>query len=140
MCQITQVQTIGITGQMHGLLLWQRGKSWRRIDDQTRHIELGNLSHLYTWQDRRCSPQFLSSLPKPDSSLRVASGYGCVTYLWLLQNQCHYLAEKQFDCAGTVMDFVVAAICDLEQPVTSDQLAASFGYFNVQSRKWNDEM
>lgn len=63
-----------------------------------------------------------------------------MTYLWLLQNQRHYLAEKQFDCSGTVMDFVVAAICDLEQPVTSDQLATSFGYFNVQSRKWNDEM
>ena len=125
---------------MHGLLLWQQGKSWRRINDQTRHIELDNMSHLYTWQDHRCSPQFLSSLPKPDSSLRVASGYGCVTYLWLLQNQHHFLAEKQFDCAGTIMDFVVAAICDLERPVTSDQLAASFGYFNVQSRTWNDQM
>ncbi|XP_076453153.1 sedoheptulokinase-like isoform X2 [Babylonia areolata] len=132
-----KVQAIGVSGQMHGLLLWQGSKSWQSIDDQTRHIKLRNLSHLYTWQDQRCSQQFLSSLPKPDSSLRVASGYGCVTLLWLLQNEQCYLEKEQFTCAGTVMDFVVAAICDLERPVTSDQLAASFGYYSVPSRSWN---
>lgn len=105
-----------------------------------RHIILRNLSHLYTWQDRRCSKEFLATLPKPDSRLRVASGYGCVTYLWLLHNQRQMLATEQYDCVGTVMDFVVAAICDLALPVTSDQLAASFGYFNVESRTWNTDM
>jgi sedoheptulokinase len=67
-------------------------------------------------------------------------GYGCATYLWLLKNQRKYLAEEQFDCAGTLMDFVVAAVCDLEKPVTSDQLAASFGYFNIHTCSWNTEM
>ncbi|KAL8573321.1 hypothetical protein ACOMHN_032783 [Nucella lapillus] len=132
-----KVQSIGISGQMHGLVLWQGNKSWQRKDDQMRHIELKNLSRLYTWQDRRCSQQFLSTLPKPDSRLRVASGYGCVTYLWLLHNDAQNLVERQFTCAGTIMDFVVAAICDLERPVTSDQLAASFGYYNVQAGTWN---
>ena len=63
-----------------------------------------------------------------------------MTYLWMLKNQQQFLAENQFDCAGTIMDFVVAAICDLERPITSDQLAASFGYFNVQSGTWNTDM
>jgi sedoheptulokinase len=59
---------------MHGLLLWQQRKSWRRGIDQTRQVEIDHTSNLYTWQDKRCSQEFLASLPKPDSTLRVATG------------------------------------------------------------------
>lgn len=135
-----KVRSIGISGQMHGLLLWQGRKSWHCGTDQTRHMEIDHVSHLYTWQDRRCSQEFLASLPECESNRRLSSGYGCATYLWLLKNQRQYLAQEQFDCAGTVMDFVVAAVCDLDKPVTSDQLAASFGYFNIHTRSWNTEI
>ena len=63
-----------------------------------------------------------------------------MTYLWLMRHRQQYLAERQFDSAGTVMDLVVSAICNLDSHVTSDQLAASFGYFNVQSGTWNTDV
>lgn len=45
------------------------------------------VSHLVTWQDGRCSSEFLASLPRPESHLSVASGFGCATIFWLLKNR-----------------------------------------------------
>lgn len=45
------------------------------------------VSHLVTWQDGRCSSEFLASLPQPESHLNVASGFGCATIFWLLKNR-----------------------------------------------------
>lgn len=50
-------------------------------------FEPGAVSHLVTWQDGRCSSGFLASLPQPESHLRVASGFGCATIFWLLENR-----------------------------------------------------
>ena len=38
------------------------------------------------------------------------------------------------------MDFVVSMMLDLDQPVTSVQNAASFGYFDCISHQWNTEI
>nr|XP_048679465.1 sedoheptulokinase isoform X4 [Caretta caretta] len=46
----------------------------------------GEVSHLITWQDGRCSSSFLSSLPQPQSHLSVATGFGCATIYWYLKN------------------------------------------------------
>lgn len=97
-----------------------------------------NLSALYTWQDTRCKPEFLNSLPKPDSHLKCNSGYGCATLLWMLANKPEKL--KNFDCSATVQDFVVAMLCDLKDPVMSDQNAASWGYFNTETNEWNSDI
>ena len=45
------------------------------------------VSHLVTWQDGRCSSEFLASLPQPESHLSVATGFGCATIFWLLKNR-----------------------------------------------------
>ncbi|GAB5580632.1 coiled-coil domain-containing protein 54 [Prionailurus iriomotensis] len=45
------------------------------------------VSHLVTWQDGRCSSEFLASLPRPESHLSVASGFGCATIFWLSKNR-----------------------------------------------------
>lgn len=97
-----------------------------------------NMSALYTWQDTRCKPDFLDSLPKPESHLKCYSGYGCATLLWMLKHKPDKL--KQFNCAATVQDFVVAMICGLEKPIMSDQNAASWGYFNTETNEWNSEI
>lgn len=94
-----------------------------------------NISALYTWQDVRCKPEFLDSLPKPDSHLKCYSGYGCATLLWMLKHKPEKLYN--FNCSATVQDFVVAMLCDLDAPVTSDQNAASWGYFNTEKQEWN---
>lgn len=96
------------------------------------------MSALYTWQDHRCKPEFLESLPKPDSHWKCYSGYGCVTLLWMLKHKPDKL--KSFNCSGTVQDFVVAMLCDLQKPVMSDQNAASWGYYNNEKHSWNVEI
>lgn len=96
------------------------------------------MSALYTWQDTRCKPEFLNTLPKPDSHLKCYSGYGCATLLWMLKHKPEKL--KQYDYGATVQDFVVTMLCDLETPVISDQNAASWGYFNTESNEWNIEI
>lgn len=96
------------------------------------------MSALYTWQDTRCKPEFLDTLPQPDSHLKCYSGYGCATLLWMLRYKPDKL--KLFDCSGTVQDFVVAMLCDLAVPVMSDQNAASWGYFNTETNSWNTEI
>jgi len=79
--------------------------------------------------------EFLSEIPKPDSHLRIASGYGCATLLWKLKNEPEELSL--YSCAGTIQDFLVSMLCDLESPVMSIQNAASWGYFNTQEKTWN---
>ena len=41
---------------------------------------------------------------------------------------------------GTVMDFVVSMMLDLDHPVTSVQNAASFGYFDCIAHQWNTDI
>ncbi|VVC87250.1 unnamed protein product [Leptidea sinapis] len=135
---LRHVTRIGVCGQMHGVVLW-KNKAWEKIEkdgvvmrfEATRE----NMSALYTWQDTRCKPEFLETLPKPDSHLKCYSGYGCVTLLWMLKHKPEKL--KNFSCSATVQDFVVAMICDLDIPITSDQNAASWGYFNTDINDWN---
>lgn len=135
---LRSVTKIGVCGQMHGVLLWKKG-AWEKVEkdgvvmrfEATRE----NMSALYTWQDTRCKPEFLESLPKPDSRLNCYSGYGCATLLWMLKHKPEKL--KNFQYSGTVQDFVVTMLCDLDIPVMSDQNAASWGYFNTEKNEWN---
>jgi sedoheptulokinase len=107
-------------------------------DKKTFEVNKEKISVLYTWQDARCNPEFLESLPKPNSHLKCYTGYGCVTLLWLLKNKPATL--DNYNYAATVQDFVVAMLCGLEKPVMSDQNAASWGYFNTQSNEWNNDV
>ena len=134
-----QVKMIALAGQMHGVVLWKRCSLWKSYDHKG-DVDFSQTSHLYTWQDARCSQQFLDTLPEPDGCQRASSGYGCATLFWLQQNRLSFLTERKFDCAGTIMDLFVAAVSDLNMHVTSYQLASSFGYFNIYKNAWNKEM
>ncbi|KAL4707896.1 hypothetical protein ACJJTC_010331 [Scirpophaga incertulas] len=135
---LRHVTKIGVCGQMHGVVLWRKG-AWERVEKDNVVIRFEgireNMSALYTWQDTRCKPEFLESLPKPDSHLKCCSGYGCATLLWMLKHKPDKL--KNYDCAGTVQDFIVAMLCGLEKPIMSDQNAASWGYYNTELNEWN---
>ncbi|NXS22697.1 SHPK Sedoheptulokinase, partial [Mystacornis crossleyi] len=101
-------------------------------------FEPDKVSHLVTWQDGRCSPTFLSSLPLPQSHVSLATGFGCATVYWYLKNSPDFL--KAYDAAGTVQDYVVAMLCDLKKPLMSVQNAASWGYFNCRNKSWNTDI
>ena len=134
---LKQVAGIGISGQMHGCVLWK--------DEQIRLTEHhlvgsdGACSSLVTWQDGRCSEMFLSSqLPHSSTSTPIRSGYGCATLFWLSRYQPDI--AQVFSKAGTVMDLVVWTLCGGGTVVMSDQNAASWGYFDSRKGTWEKEM
>lgn len=131
--KLKNVTRIGLSGQMHGVLFWKdhSGADWSRGDFFTSR----DTSQLITWQDGRCDSDFISTLPKPDSHLALATGFGCVTIFWLLKHRPEFL--ESFTAAGTIQDYVVSALCGLERCVTTPQNAASWGYFNTCTSQWN---
>ncbi|XP_014397422.1 PREDICTED: sedoheptulokinase [Myotis brandtii] len=137
--QLRQVSGIGVSGQMHGVLFWKTGQGCEWTEGGAAPAFTPRaVSHLVTWQDGRCGSEFLASLPRPESHLSVATGFGCATIFWLLKNSPEFL--KSYDAAGTIHDYVVAMLCGLPRPLMSDQNAASWGYFNTQSQSWNVEI
>ncbi|KFP11940.1 Sedoheptulokinase, partial [Egretta garzetta] len=141
--QLQRVSHIGISGQMHGRNHWT---SWMLCVPGCKWTECGTgptfepeeVSHLITWQDSRCSPTFLSSLPLPQSHISLATGFGCATVYWYLKKSPDFL--KSYDAAGTIHDYVVAMLCDLKKPLMSVQNAASWGYFNCRNKSWNTDV
>ncbi|XP_056141061.1 sedoheptulokinase isoform X2 [Lampris incognitus] len=117
---------------MHGVLFWRAGTGcqWSKNFFTAR-----DSSQLITWQDGRCSHSFLSSLPKPDSHLSLATGFGCATIFWYTKHRPEFLAD--FTVAGTIHDYVVSMLCGLDNCVMTAQNAASWGYFNTTTNQWN---
>lgn len=78
---------------MHGVLFWkyEEGRTaWDMIekDKSIRYdVVSDRVSSLYTWQDNRCDPNFLATLPKPQSHLNVSTGYGTATIFWMMKNK-----------------------------------------------------
>ncbi|XP_049658996.1 sedoheptulokinase isoform X1 [Accipiter gentilis] len=86
--QLQRVSHIGISGQMHGIVFWKRDKGCKWTECGTGPtFEPEEVSHLITWQDGRCSPTFLSSLPLPQSHISLATGFGCATVYWYLKKR-----------------------------------------------------
>ncbi|KAM9210241.1 sedoheptulokinase isoform 2-T2 [Dugong dugon] len=86
--QLREVGAIGVSGQMHGVVFWKTGQGCEWTEGEAAPVfEPRVVSHLVTWQDGRCSGEFLASLPQPESHLSVATGFGCSTIFWLLKNR-----------------------------------------------------
>jgi sedoheptulokinase len=115
------IKSIQICGQMHGFILWS-SKSPRTI-----------VSSLVTWQDQRCSTEFLSSLGSSLTHLRT--GYGLATLLWLINQQKGKEDDLiQYDRAGTIADYIVTILCEnsVNNSQISTQMATSWGALNNQ--------
>ncbi|GAB0198176.1 transient receptor potential cation channel subfamily V member 1 [Grus japonensis] len=83
-----RVTHIGISGQMHGIVFWKKDKGCKWTECGTGPaFEPEEVSHLITWQDGRCSPTFLSSLPLRQSHISLATGFGCATVYWYLKKR-----------------------------------------------------
>ncbi|XP_053562071.1 sedoheptulokinase [Bombina bombina] len=137
--RLQKVVRIGVSGQMHGVVFWKTNHGCHWINsDNLRIFEPKEVSHLITWEDGRCSTDFLSSLPEPCSHLSVATGFGCATVFWYLRNRPDFL--QHYDAAGTIHDYVVTMLCGFQRPLMSVQNAASWGYFNTRSKTWNTDI
>jgi sedoheptulokinase len=113
------IVSIGVTGQMHGVILWN--------DTQT--------SNLITWQDKRCgTSDFLLNIERWTDQ-HLSSGFGSATLAWLTEN-------KQIDFyqhASTIYDYLVACMCSLAHPVMDPTSAASWGLFDIQTCSWQKD-
>merc|ERR1712142_1053439 len=112
---------------MHGVILWNRNGleaiSSRLIGDSSSSqrsefsVPKSDASHLITWEDARCSPEFLSTLPKSEFG-DISSGFGCASLFLLARHvssssssslsSSHSLMD--YEAAGTLADFMVAVL------------------------------
>ncbi|NLP10929.1 hypothetical protein GX408_11105, partial [bacterium] len=117
----SRVEAIGVTGQMHGLLL---------LDQQRRA-----LTPLITWQDRRClQDNFIHSLQRK-TGCPLDSGYGLATLAWLKANQ--RLPRKTFSTA-TIADYLIARLTGSTKPAIDVTNAAGWGCFDLEKLCWDD--
>lgn len=133
---LAKVSSIGICGQMHGCVMW-KGQScvtWNTSEADDYFTSGNNVSHLITWEDRRCTNEFLATLPPARTNVAISTGFGCASLFWLQRN--HPSLLERFDCAGTVMDFIVCVLCQMDKPCMSSHNAVSWGYFDVNNMTW----
>ena len=118
---LTAVSAIGITGQMHGMLLW--------------NPKSGARSNLITWQDQRCNyGGFLEKLREQTGDHSLNTGYGCASLAWLCRNDQKSL--DQYSCASTIHDHLASLMCDLEHSHTDTSDGASWGCFDIAKGDW----
>ena len=114
------VAVIGVTGQMHGIVY---------VDKE------GNaVSPLYTWQDGRGNQPFGETTYA--EFLSSSTGYGNVTDFYNRQNG---LVPSGAECFCTIHDYFVARLCKLKKPQIHITDAASFGLFDLKSKKFTCE-
>ena len=114
------VERIGITGQMHGIVYLNAAGE--------------PVSPLYTWQDGRgdqLGPQgetYTATLSRI-TGYAVAAGYGLVTHYYNLKNG---LVPADAVVFSTIHDYIAMLLAGLTRPVTEASDAASFGLFHVE--------
>lgn len=65
-------------------------KAWEILEKDTSvryDVTQNRVSALYTWQDNRCDPNFLTTLPVPESHLNISTGFGLATMFWMTKNK-----------------------------------------------------
>lgn len=112
---LNQISAIGVTGQMHSVMGWNKKQVFP----------------LITWQDRRCGNDGTLEQFRERSGKDLHDGYGAATLAWL---------NDQTDCwdhAATIMDYLVCCLCGNEKPVTDASNAASWGIFDLKNNQWD---
>lgn len=110
--------SIGLTGQMHGILyIDQKGEC---------------VSPLYTWQDGRGNlsefgGKSIVELVKEETGLAVSTGYGLITHLYHCKKDMVPELAVSF-C--TIGDYLGMKLADRAAPVVHASNAASLGFFD----------
>ena len=126
LCAAYPVISIGVSGQMHGILY---------VD-----ADGDALTSLYSWQDERGNllaggdESYAEQLSRL-SGCRVSTGYGCCSVYYDMKNAATPQGAAAF-C--TVGDYVAMQLCGRKTPLLHDSCAASFGLFDSKSRAWDE--
>ncbi|KAG7394647.1 hypothetical protein PHYBOEH_004873 [Phytophthora boehmeriae] len=152
-----RITSVGICGQMHGILWWcSRGvheaaerllKRNEKDGDGDEEMLDPAWSELVTWQDQRCTPEFLTHCREKIAAVKatnnalpttLAAGYGLATFAHTLEHSPRTLVGM--DACGTIHDFVAFVLCGHTLPSetfmdTTD--AHSWGGLNLQTQTWD---
>lgn len=115
----SDVCAIGVTGQMHGIVYYDKDGS--------------AVSDLYIWQDGRGNLEYNGTTYA--EYLKSFSGYGCVTDFY---NKVNGLVPKSSVGFCTVMDYFVMKLCNNEKPLIHTSNAASFGCYDLETNKFTN--
>ena len=111
------IQAIGVTGQMHGIVY---------LDTQGEPV-----SPLYIWQDGRgdlpCGDTTWAGRLSQLTGYEVATGYGMVTHYYNLN---HGLIPENAAVFCTIHDYLAMKLAGLSRPLTEPTDAASLGLFD----------
>ena len=121
------VQAIGVTGQMHGIVY---------LDTDGEAV-----SPLYTWQDGRGDLPFdeTSSWAEHLSAITkypLPTGYGMVTHFYNLH---HGLVPENAVCLCTIGDYIAMKLAGLTRPRIEPTNGASLGLFHLGNRCFDPE-
>lgn len=132
MSLIQKVKAIGVAGQMHGILLWNKTTK--------RH------SNLITWQDKQASIEnILDDFKKKKNCSKLYDGLGLTTLTTIYYNQKKNLNEdvfnlekNEYNCCGTIMDYIVWLYTGSQEKPSIDYTnAASWGLFDIETNCWD---
>ncbi len=125
--QFSDVVSIGVTGQMHGLVY---------LDKAGNHI-----SPLYIWQDASANEiyengktyaEYLTEL----TGCKMASGFGGSTYFY---HSCVGRVPENAHTFCTIHDYVAMRMTGLNSPVMHISDAASYGLFDINKGCFDKE-
>jgi sedoheptulokinase len=116
-----EVVAVGVTGQMHGVVLWDTDNN-------------NTTSNLFTWQDKRCEADCFIAKIAESGGGKLKSGFGAATLSWMKRNG---VLNPIFQNSGTIMDWLVVRLCGLTHGVMDPTNAASWGVFDLDLLDWN---
>ncbi|GLG02362.1 hypothetical protein Alches_24030 [Alicyclobacillus hesperidum subsp. aegles] len=120
------IEAIGITGQMHGIVY---------VDEQGEMV-----SPLYTWQDGRAGASYRDGMTYSAAlsaalGQTVPTGYGLATHFYhVVQGQVPRTAAK----LCTLADAVALLLTRTASPILDPSMAASLGGFDVMALSFRD--
>lgn len=122
------IDLIGLTGQMHGILYLDAAGN--------------DISPLYTWQDGRGNlPEFdgktLAEKLSEKYRISAASGYGLVTHLY--QSRKRQIPPRAASLC-TIADYLGMVLTGQKKPLMHVSMAASLGFFDVRTNSFDTEM
>ncbi|MBQ0066398.1 MAG: hypothetical protein KBT48_11605 [Firmicutes bacterium] len=114
------VQGIGLSGQMHGILYVDKdGKA---------------KSPLYTWQDTRALQDGVFEDIKASTNTIVAPGYGLVTHIYNVRKD---LVPEMTTSFCTIMDYFGMVLTGKITPLVHTSNAASFGFWKIEENQFD---
>lgn len=120
------VQSIGITGQMHGILYVDKNGN--------------SVSDFVTWQDKRgdmdCGGETYCEKIRRLTGLPVSTGFGFATHFYNIENKKIPQNAVTF-C--NIADYAVMRLTGGAEPVIHSSVAASFGLFNADKNRFEAE-